>query len=179
MRHLPVVRLDHAGAERPWLRWPLALLAAVACVCAVLAYQAVDLAGRAARVDEQVQAAQGRRQDAARARSRPRPTPESLAEQRVLAQLQEATGRPWERLFNAIEQASGPDVSLLTLAPQVAGRELSLAGEARSMAALLAFMRQLQDNGFFNRVYLHDHHVDPADALHPVHFSLQLKWGTS
>jgi Tfp pilus assembly protein PilN len=178
MRRLPAVRLDHAGAEQPWLRWPLALLAGVACVCAMLAYQAIDLMGTAARLDAQVEAAQGRRQ-AARAHSRPRPTPQSLAEQRALAQLREATAKPWERLFSAIERASGPDVSLLTLAPQAAGTELTLSGEARSMAALLAFMRQLQKAGFFNRVYLHDHHVDPADAMHPVRFSLLLKWGTS
>lgn len=176
MRRLPAVRLDHAGSAHAWPRWPLAMTACAACACAFLSYQAVDLRARAALLDGQVQTAQARRVAAARLRSGPKPTPASLAEQRALGQVREAMDRPWERLFGALEQAGGPDVSLLTLAPRGGRAEASLGGEARSMAALLAFMRQLHDGGFFTQVYLHDHHVDPADAFHPVRFSLQLKW---
>jgi hypothetical protein len=156
--------------------WPLVVLTGTACLCALLLAHAIDLASRVSLLDERLEKAERTHAAVLRARvlSQPALTPAArLAEDAVRKEM----SRPWARLFGAIEKASGPDISLLTMVPLGARAEVSLSGEARSMAALLAFMRQLGDGGFFTQVHLRDHHIDPDDALRPVRFSVQLKWG--
>jgi hypothetical protein len=179
MRHLPVVRIDHAHERAPWLRWNLALPAAAACLCAVLAVQAADLRERADRLDDRLQLAERTHRAALRAHG---PAPRAAvppAERRAEDRMRSEMGRPWDALFGALEQASGPDISLLALTPHGAMEAVNLDGEARNLAALLAFMRQLRAGGFFTGIHLRDHHVDAADALHPVRFSVQLEWRRS
>jgi Tfp pilus assembly protein PilN len=176
MKHLAVVRLDHARERLPWLRWNLALPAAGACLCAVVAVQAVDLKGRAERLDDRLQQADRMHRTTMRAHAPAQPAPMSVAERRAEDTMRSEMSRPWETLFAALEQAIGPDISLLALTPRGAMESITLDGEARNLAALLAFMRQLRAGGFFTEIHLRDHHVDAADALHPVRFAVQLKW---
>lgn len=175
MKRLPVVRLDYAPVRRPWLSWPALALAGAACACALELAHAVDLVGQAALLEDRLQEAQRVHASALRMRDVP-PSATASAMRLAEEKAKEEMSRPWARLFNAIEQASGPDVSLLSMAPAAARAELTVGGEARNMAALLVFLRQLRAAGFFTQVYLRDHHIDPADPLQPVHFSLQLKW---
>jgi hypothetical protein len=177
MKRLHALRLDHARAQPRCLRLPALLLAGAACVAAALLADALQLAASAAQLEDQVRQRARGDGGAALARAAPRASAEVLAERRLAARIQAELGMPWERLFGALEQASGPDIGLLTMAPQPAQAELNLDGEARNMAALLEFMRRLQGGGFFSAVYLRGHHVDPADEMHAVRFSLRLQWG--
>jgi hypothetical protein len=177
MKRLPVVRLEHARIRRPWLSWSMFALAGAACVCTLLLTHAVDLVRRAALLEDRLQEAERMHAGELRMRAAP-PSAFSSALRLAEEKAREEMSRPWARLFGAIEQASGPDVSLLSMAPVGARAEVTVGGEARSMGALLGFMRKLRDGGFFTQVYLRDHHIDPGDPLQPVHFSVHLKWRT-
>ncbi|MFS2214999.1 hypothetical protein ACCD08_10850 [Telluria sp. Tellsp104] len=176
MNRLAVVRLDHARERAPWVRWNLVLPTAAAGLCAVLAWQWIGLGEITARLDDRLQQAERTHRAVLRAHVPAHPARTSAAERRAEETMRGELARPWEALFGALEQASGPDISLLAMTPRGAMESITLDGEARNLTALLAFMRQLRAGGFFTEIHLRDHHVDAADALHPVRFAVQLKW---
>lgn len=177
MNRLPVLRLDHARAQHPRLGWPALLLGLALVLCALAAFESIRLASSAAALEDQVQEREQADAHALRRQRAPHRGPESVAEERLAERIRVELALPWDRLFGAIENCAGPDVSLLNLTPAPARHELALSGEARNMAALLDFLRRLQGNGAFPGVYLRDHHVDPGDPSQPVRFSIQLNWG--
>lgn len=176
MTRVHALRLDHGRRMPSWLRAPALLLAGALAGCGALALYAFQLADTAADLQQRAQ----ERERAASATPAPRRTPvrgaDALAEERLAGQVRAELATPWERLFGAIEGAAGPDVSLLSLAPLPGREQLNLGGEARNMGALLAFLKRLQGGGAYSRVYLREHHVDPADPQQPVRFSMELKW---
>lgn len=175
MKRLPVVQLQHARAQRSWKSGPVLALAAVSCLCALAAIHALDLMSRADFLEVRLQEAE--HGPAAQARLRAASSPaKPPAVLRAEAKVREELSMPWASLFMAIEKACSADISLLAMALAGTPVEVSLSGEARNMGALLAFMRQLRDGGFFTQVHLRDHHIDPADPLQPVRFSVQIKW---
>lgn len=83
---------------------------------------------------------------------------------------------PWERLFQAVESVSGKDVSLLGLEPNTEKKVVKIRGEAKNMAALLDYIRQLEECGAFGTVFLQSHLVQQQDPDKPVRFALLADW---
>ncbi|MGZ5198619.1 MAG: PilN domain-containing protein [Telluria sp.] len=83
----------------------------------------------------------------------------------------------WERLFQALEVAASPDVSLLAFDPAPQQRRLRLDGEARDLAALLDYLRRLGSGGTFVQVRLQSHQAVRDDPQHPVRFTVLAHWG--
>jgi Tfp pilus assembly protein PilN len=83
---------------------------------------------------------------------------------------------PWDRLFGALESATGPDLSLLALDPAPERRELRLEGEARNLEALLDYMRRVGATPPFVRARLQSHQASMEDGQRPVRFTLELTW---
>jgi hypothetical protein len=153
------------------------MLAAAASLCAGLGLYAFQLTDMADQFEQQAQ--EREQADGSVISARRKQAPRSgagLADERLADQVRSELTVPWERLFGAIEAAAGPDVSLLSLSPAPAQSRVNLGGEARNMGALLDFVKRLQAGGTYARVYLREHHVDPADPLQPVRFSMELKW---
>jgi hypothetical protein len=100
---------------------------------------------------------------------------------RVIAarQLLDRSRLPWQTLFSALEAADSADVALLAVAPDVTRRQVKLQAEARDLAAMLAFQRQLQQNPALAQVVLANHTVMKDVPDTPVRFQIQAQWGGS
>ncbi len=86
---------------------------------------------------------------------------------------------PWDKLFKAVEWSSGKDVALLTIEPDAEKHEVKITGEAKNIAALLNYIKQLAAQEPFNRVYLERHQVQEKAPLKPVRFSLVAVWSAA
>lgn len=85
---------------------------------------------------------------------------------------------PWNELFSGLEAAHGADVALLSVAPEVARRQVRIHAEARDFAAMLAYHRQLQQQPGLAQVVLVDHVVVKDVPETPVRFQILAAWGT-
>ena len=83
---------------------------------------------------------------------------------------------PWEGLFQAVESASGRDVSLLGLEPNTEKKIVKISGEAKNMPALLEYIRQLEECDEFGTVFLLNHLVQQQVQDQPVRFALLAEW---
>jgi hypothetical protein len=83
---------------------------------------------------------------------------------------------PWDGLFQTLESAGGKDVALLALEPDVEKRLVKISGEAKNIAAMLDYVKQLENRDVLGTVYLQSHHVQMQDPEKPVRFVLQAIW---
>jgi hypothetical protein len=157
----------------------LALVAAgiVLCLDAGLEYAALD--ERLSTVGEQLERAtrHAERQAAARRDSRPEEL-FSPAEGKSLQQSAKALRVDWEGLFGGIEQAVSEDVCLLAVRPDVAGKSVQISGEARNLAAALAFVEALKQDPLSSVVLL-SHQIRQSDPQRPVVFEIAATWTTA
>jgi Tfp pilus assembly protein PilN len=61
---------------------------------------------------------------------------------------------PWARLFETLEAVPAQDVALLNLGADAAAGTLTIEAEARSVAAMHAYLGALGDTGYLERVHL-------------------------
>lgn len=92
-------------------------------------------------------------------------------------QLLDRAKLPWDTLFTALEKAAAKDVALLAITPDAQRRQVKIHGEARNLAAMLDFQRQLQLNPALSHVVLLDHTVMKDVPFTPVRFHLLAQWG--
>lgn len=96
-----------------------------------------------------------------------------------LKQLQEtvnALAVPWNALFEAIEQADGKDIALLSLEPNSQKQQIVLIGEAKNLQVALAYITQLENQPALSQVFLQKHSIDEANVSKPVSFTIFAKW---
>lgn len=86
---------------------------------------------------------------------------------------------PWDKLFQAVEWSSGKDIALLTIEPDAEKREVKITGEAKSIGALLNYVKQLAAQDIFSSVYLQRHQVQQRAPLKPVRFALVAEWSAA
>jgi hypothetical protein len=115
--------------------------------------------------------------DAARA---PLSRAETKARDTTLADMrrvQDQLKLPWGELFATLEGLASKDVALLSLTPDARKRQLRLSAEARDLAAMLEFHRQLEDSAALHDVALISHEIVEHAQGRPVRFSLIAAWG--
>ena len=83
---------------------------------------------------------------------------------------------PWDVLLEAIEQSDLPDITLLSIEPNLKKQQLVLTGEAKNLAIALLYIQQLEAHPVLNEVYLQKHSIDEADVSKPVRFNILAKW---
>jgi hypothetical protein len=83
---------------------------------------------------------------------------------------------PWDQLFAAVEGAAGKDVALLAIQPDKRKREVTIGGEAKNVAAMLDYMRRLNESKPLRKVDLLSHQIQQQDPQKPVRFNLSAKW---
>ncbi|BCB27612.1 hypothetical protein SKTS_24980 [Sulfurimicrobium lacus] len=83
---------------------------------------------------------------------------------------------PWNGLFQTVEDNSSKDVTLLGLEPDTEKGLVKISGEAKNIAAMLEYIKQLENRDVFGTVYLQSHHIQLQDPEKPVRFVLLAIW---
>ena len=83
---------------------------------------------------------------------------------------------PWDELFAAVEAADARGLGLLALTPDAKLRTLRLAGEARTMPELLAYVERLAAQPALRQVHLLGYETVQRDGAEVVAFTLQARW---
>lgn len=108
---------------------------------------------------------------------------DTASDPQVLEAMKRASGVieqlafPWGQLFTALESVATGDAVLLSVQPDTAAGTVSLTGEAKDWDAMLAYLRLLSEEQFFDSVQLVSHQVQQNDPQKPVRFVLQCGWG--
>ncbi len=84
---------------------------------------------------------------------------------------------PGEELFRALEAIQEADVALLALTPDTQKRILRISAEARSLDAMIYYIRALDQSHAFKQVVLVEHEIQNNDPQRPLRFSLAAAWG--
>jgi len=103
-------------------------------------------------------------------------------QQRQHAELKMAQGvidrldTPWGVLFAAVDSAFDDQVTLLNVEPDAERRDVQLTAEAKDLAAMQAYVRQIQNSPTFVDAYLASHQINQQDPLRPVRFIVHARW---
>lgn len=116
------------------------------------------------------------RRDAGQRDSRPEKV-FSAEEGRALRQAIGVISIDWERLYRSIDQATSEEISLLAIRPSAAGKSVQISGEARDMAAALAFVEALRREPLAHATLL-SHQIKQNDPQRPIIFEIAATWLT-
>lgn len=83
---------------------------------------------------------------------------------------------PWENLFQALESAIDPEVTLLGMRPDIEKHVVDISCEAKNLDAMLNFVKRLKERSEFSSVYLQSHQIQEMEPQKPVRFSLIAVW---
>lgn len=83
---------------------------------------------------------------------------------------------PWDQLFASVEEASGKGVALLSIQPDKHKGEVAIEGESKDIAAMLDYMRRLNEAKQLRKIDLLSHQVQQQDPQKPVRFNLSARW---
>ena len=83
---------------------------------------------------------------------------------------------PWERLFDAVEDADARGLGALSLTPNARDRTLRFAGEARDINELLAYVDRMAAQSAFGEVHLEGYNTVVRDGQPVLSFTLAASW---
>lgn len=172
-----VLHLDYQQTHRPFPIVGFLLLLCAALVAAQIARQYLDFARVLASWEERADQVErvARRHDVTL-----KANPQNKAQiSREVMRANEVLRRitlPWNELFRAVESVIPKDVALLAMEPDSDKQSLKIVGEAKDVAAMLDFMRNLEGSAMFRMVTLQSHQVQQQDPQRPIRFSLMADW---
>lgn len=94
---------------------------------------------------------------------------------KALSQASAAIAFDWEAIYRSIDRATGEDIALLAIVPDMAGKSLQISGEARDLKSLLAFVEALPQAPL-TRASLASQKIKQDDPQHPVLFDIVAYW---
>lgn len=106
----------------------------------------------------------------------PRESLEAQQEVRVANAVLRQMAVPWDALFREIETHTDDAVALLSVQPDLQNRVVRIAGEAKNLQVLVAYIRRLGAAQALSNIYLTNHEVRTQDPQRPVAFSLVAVW---
>lgn len=168
------LRLDYQRSMKP-IPWGGALLLAIALAALALnaaSYHYLD--GKITYWEEEA----GRlgRMSGQRISGSQRETAETALEIKHANEVLRRISLPWGKLFQAVESSSGKEVALLALEPDAEKHEVKISGEAKNIGAVLGYIKHLEAQDVFSRVYLQNHQIQLQDPERPVRFALLAAW---
>jgi hypothetical protein len=83
---------------------------------------------------------------------------------------------PWRPLLKALEQATPPQVALLSLVPDAAGRRTHGTAEAASHQAMLAYLQKLNQQPGLGMARLTRHGSQSESPDKPIRFEFDVQW---
>lgn len=102
----------------------------------------------------------------------------SADETKALRQAASAIRIDWELLYRQVDHATSEDIALIAIQPNVLGKRVLISGEARDMAAALAFVDALQQKPLAQATLL-SHQVKQSDPQQPIVFEISAIWLTA
>ena len=174
---IPRVELDflHAGGRPSRLALWLLIAGVVAGALALLEQRhlASQLQAREAQLEE-IRSMSRRARPAieTQASDSPEAREQIKKANAVLAQM----NVPWGELFEAIESADEGGVALLQVQPDARSRTVLMAGSARNLPAVLAYMTRLERTERLKDVVLMSHEIKLKEPGTPVVFQLLARW---
>ncbi|MBY0468010.1 MAG: hypothetical protein K2Q07_03415 [Burkholderiaceae bacterium] len=157
-----------------WVGWLLLAAAVPAVVLTAEAYSQAEQAWALAQGRHQQ--LQARSQADRPQRSVTPPDAATLAAIRRANAVIEQLAVPWGELFEAIEAADARGLGVLSLTPSARDRSLRLAGEARSMSELLAYVQRMAAQPALQQVHLLGYGTAVRDGVPVVTFTLAATW---
>lgn len=88
------------------------------------------------------------------------------------------SNRAWTTLLNSIEAVQSKKVALLVLEPDATNGKLRLTAEAQDVAAMLDYLKQLQQQPGLREVVLLSQLVNEDNPQQPVRFIVGAQWQT-
>lgn len=83
---------------------------------------------------------------------------------------------PWDEFFAGLESVSNENAAILSIEPDMQSGILRIEGEAKDYASVLTLIAQLRTTKPFSGVFLLRHETKRDDPLHPVGFTLSMRW---
>ncbi|MFT3848699.1 MAG: PilN domain-containing protein [Propionivibrio sp.] len=106
----------------------------------------------------------------------PPPSRSQIGELKMAQAVIDRLTTPWESLFSALDSAFDEQVTLIGVEPQSERQEIQLTGEAKNLAAMQGYVRNLEHSPTFADTYLASHQITPQDPQHPVRFVVRARW---
>ncbi len=161
-------------ARSGWLGWALL----VAAVLGVLMFseQLTDASQRHAAAQSRHELLSERARDKAPRRAAAAPDALTLAEVQRANRIIDQLTVPWDALFDAVEAADARGLAVLSLTPNAIERSLRMAGEARSVKELLAYVARMAEQPALSQVHLLGYSTVPRDGVPVVAFTLAATW---
>lgn len=157
-----------------WLGW---LMLAAALPAVVLTSEAYSRADQTWALAQSRHAhLQGRLQADRPQRTAAPPDATTLAAVRRANAVIDQLAVPWADLFGAVEAADARGLGVLSLTPNARDRTLRLAGEARSMGELLAYVERMAAQPTLRQVHLLGYSTAVRDGVSVVSFTLAATW---
>ncbi|MNQ42051.1 hypothetical protein D3C85_557470 [compost metagenome] len=97
---------------------------------------------------------------------------EFKAANRVITRL----SMPWDALFREIEATINEDVTLLNVEPDTEKNEVRMTVEAKTLNAMLDYMKRMQTMPMFREAHIANHQVQSQDPQRPVRFLITAQW---
>lgn len=91
---------------------------------------------------------------------------------RLLSEL----SMPWNDMFSSVESVDMRHVGLLGVETDLDRRVVKVDAEAKSIKAMLNYVRAMEMRPTFADVYLYSHQIQLQDAQRPVRFVLTARW---
>lgn len=82
----------------------------------------------------------------------------------------------WDSLFKTIENTLLEDIAILEISPNSKKKLIVIRGEAKTLKAVFAYIKALDDTANLSKVYLQTHSVDEANVSKPVSFTVSAEW---
>ncbi len=162
-----------AAARRP--RWGEWLALALAAACAGFVARELALQRAAIETQEARHELLAARLQPARPRvevASPDMARRIAAANAVIDQL----AVPWDALFKALESADARGLGLLSITPDARQHTLRLAGEARTVPEVLAYVDRLSALQMLEQVHLEGYSTVQRDGIDVVSFTLETTW---
>lgn len=98
------------------------------------------------------------------------------AELRFANQIIDRLDTPWDALFSAVEGAYSDQTILLSVEPDAERREVRLTAEAKDLASMLEYLKQVRQSSVLKDAHISSHQINQQDALKPVRFTIEARW---
>jgi hypothetical protein len=157
-----------------WVGWVALALAVLATVLFSQRYAAV--AARHALAEGRHDALEARLRDTGARRTVAAVDPKTLVDVRRANIVIDQLTVPWDGLFDAVERADARGLGVLALTPSARDRSIRLAGEAKSMEELLAYVDRMAQQPLLGQVHLQSVNTVAREGVPVVSFNLAATW---
>lgn len=175
------LQLDHMAPIGNGSRYQAGLVIAGALVL-LCGWQLTEMRAERAATAQKLQQLQDARQPVQVATIQPQAlSAAQKAEIKEANKILDELGRPWPALLNRLEQVARPEIALMAIRPDAAKGKLGLKGEAKDIAALLAYLQRLESLPEMHDVALDEHEMmekpEGEGMAHFIRFGITARWG--